>query len=625
MVVVALVGGDVVVRDAERVLTPAQKSMLAIWRFRLRGPDGLVATMASEAGATLAKLLEYLDDQGVPYGLGETAQAALEEHEVAARALRDAVCIGSKMKTGRSMPSSAGFLRFAREELPRRLRWHQEKAAEFMLSVANSANFSVPGSGKSSVVLAAFAWLRRHGECQSLFVVGPRSCFAPWRQEYEATLGKAPRLCSLAGLPEAQRRELYYPEAGGEADLYLCTYQTLWRDSAYVRDLFRHSANGVFFVVDEAHYVKRADGEWAKAVLSVSRRAARRCVLTGTPFPHSYADAISLFEISYPDVSPFSHSVAEGIRTHSVQGQHDEARRLLEPAIGSLYYRVRKKDLNLSDPVFLPSVAVPMNTIERHLYDVIVQRIRGLSELDAVRDAVTVSKLRRGRLIRLRQVLSNSALLGTVIDHYDEDLLGEDESLADLIATYSRRETPGKVSALLELVEGLRERGEKVVVWSHFVGTLYLLQERFADCQWPAEVVCGRTPTTPGTGGDTRDSIVERFKRAGSGLDILVANPAACGESISLHRTCSNAIYYDLSYNCAEYLQSLDRIHRVGGSEGKASYYHYLQYADTFEGEVLRNVSEKAERMAVVLDVDLPYCDIELPDVADLAYDMVTQ
>ena len=298
---------------------------------------------------------------------------------------------------------------------------------------------------------------------------------------------------------------------------------------------------------------------------------------------------------------------------------------MLEPVIDPLYYRVRKKDLSLSDPVFLPSVKVAMNPLERYLYDVIVTRIRGLSELDAVRDAVTVSKLRRGRLIRLRQVLSNSALLRTVIDQYDEDLLGDDESVAGLTATYDRRETPAKVSALLDLVAALRERGEKVVIWSHFVGTLYLLEERFAERQWQAEVVCGKTPTTPGTRGDTRDSILERFKRPESGLDILVANPSACGESISLHRTCSHAIYYDLSYNCAEYLQSLDRIHRVGGSENKSSYYHYLQYDETFEGEILRNVSEKASRMALLLDVDFPYRDSELPDVEELAYEMVTQ
>ena len=105
------------------------------------------------------------------------------------------------------------------------------------------------------------------------------------------------------------------------------------------------------------------------------------------------------------------------------------------------------------------------------------------------------------------------------------------------------------------------------------------------------------------------------FKDRSSGLDILIANPAACAESISLHKTCSNAIYYDLSYNCAEYLQSLDRIHRVGGSEEKVSYYRFLQYADTFEHEILGNLTKKARRMADVIDQDFPLALCELAEL----------
>ena len=618
MLLVSLVDDDIVVADTERVLTPTQKSMLALWRFRLNPPDRLVATGDSESSTTLTKVTRYFDDEGLAYELGKSAQDALHRYGEASRALQHVTRLGQRIKAGREPSSSEPFLRFVRNELPRRLRWHQEKAATFMVSVANSANFSVPGSGKSSVVLAVFAWLRRLKECRSLFVVGPRSCFVPWQYEYKATLGMHPRVCTLAGLPESQRIPLYYPDSSEIADLYLSTYQTLCRDSTHVRELFRLSSNEAFFIIDEAHYIKRSEGVWARAVLFASKAAARRCVLTGTPFPHSYADAISLLDVSYPQVSPFPSDIADQIRGQSERRYHDDARRMLEPVIDPLYYRVRKKDLGLSDPV-------SMNRVERLLYDIIVDRIRTLSESDAVRDSVTISKLRRGRLMRLRQVLSNSALLGTVIDDYDEDLLGNDRSVASLISKYSWTEIPGKVAVLLDLVADLRERGEKVVVWSYFVGTLYLLQEHFSNRQWQAEVVCGRTPTTPGTTGDTRDYIIERFKEAGSGLDILVANPSACAESISLHRTCSHAVYYDLSYNCAEYLQSLDRIHRVGGSEHKTSYYHYLHYADTLEPEILRNVSEKATRMSVVLDVDFPYCNTDLPDIEDRTYEMLIQ
>jgi len=97
-----------------------------------------------------------------------------------------------------------------------------------------------------------------------------------------------------------------------------------------------------------------------------------------------------------------------------------------------------------------------------------------------------------------------------------------------------------------------------------------------------------------------------------SGVDILVANPAACAESISLHKTCSHAIYYDLSYNCAQYIQSLDRIHRVGGSENKPSYYHFLQYEDTIDQDILSNVQGKAARMSAVVDKDYAIYSLDM-------------
>ena len=44
----------------------------------------------------------------------------------------------------------------------------------------------------------------------------------------------------------------------------------------------------------------------------------------------------------------------------------------------------------------------------------------------------------------------------------------------------------------------------------------------------------------------------------------MIANPAAAGEGISLHTVCHDAIYLDRSYVSTHYLQSIDRIHRLG-------------------------------------------------------------
>ena len=93
---------------------------------------------------------------------------------------------------------------------------------------------------------------------------------------------------------------------------------------------------------------------------------------------------------------------------------------------------------------------------------------------------------------------------------------------------------------------------------------------------------------------------------------MLIANPAACAESISLHKTCFHAIYYDLSYNCAQYLQSLDRIHRVGGSEKNQANYYFLQYENTIDQDIKNNLDKKAQKMYEIIDQDFDIYSLDM-------------
>src|ERR1035441_10994146 len=87
-------------------------------------------------------------------------------------------------RADRKALKAPAFLKFLSENIPRKLKEHQIKAALHLLAVGNGANFSVPGSGKTTVVLTVFHWLRQLNLMDSLFVVGPPSCFGPWRDEY---------------------------------------------------------------------------------------------------------------------------------------------------------------------------------------------------------------------------------------------------------------------------------------------------------------------------------------------------------------------------------------------------------------------------------------------------------
>ena len=519
------------------------------------------------------------------------------------------------------------FKNFLKNSLPRKLKEHQLKAAIHLLRVKNGANFSVPGAGKSTVVLAVYAWLKKLGKIDSLFVVGPPSCFGPWRIEFEATLGHSPTYETLVGGNPEERALKYYHSSKDIAELYLTSFQTLQRDIERAKFLLNRAQMKFFLVIDEAHYIKQPGGIWANSVLDVAPCATRRCVLTGTPFPHSYIDAINIFDAIYPSASPLNSLDKARLNNLVHAGKLMDAKSLLDQKIAPLFYRVRKSELHLAKPIFNKPTKVKMNPVERELYDTILDKIRNQSDLEFIRDLPTAQQLQKGRIMRLRQAVSNAKLLNSAIDGYKENLFDQYASLAGKIANYSSLETPGKISVLVESVEKLRASGEKVVIWSNFIGSLETIKNECLARDWDAEIICGNTPTETRYTNDilTRERIIERFKMADSGLDILVANPAACAESISLHKTCSHAIYYDLSYNCAQYLQSLDRIHRVGGSENKVSHYHFLQYEDTFEDDILKNLEKKCENMSLIIDSDFPIYDLDMSeDNADIdAYERI--
>ena len=151
------------------------------------------------------------------------------------------------------------------------------------------------------------------------------------------------------------------------------------------------------------------------------------------------------------------------------------------------------------------------------------------------------------------------------------------------------------------------------------IGSLKLIVDHFSNLGERTELIYGGTPIRKNDNKElaeekTREDIRDEFIDLKSGLNILVANPAACAESISLHKTCFHAIYYDLSYNGAQYLQSLDRIHRVGGSETKQANYYFLQYLDTIDQDIKGSLDLKAKKMYEIIEQDYRIYELDIFD-----------
>ena len=97
---------------------------------------------------------------------------------------------------------------------------------------------------------------------------------------------------------------------------------------------------------------------------------------------------------------------------------------------------------------------------------------------------------------------------------------------------------------------------------------------------------------------------------------VLLANPAAMSEGVSLHHECHDAVYVDRTFNAGQYLQSLDRIHRLGLPPGIDTTMTFLVCTDTIDEVVDDRVRTKADRLATMLrDPDL--VTMALPDDED--------
>jgi SNF2 family DNA or RNA helicase len=587
------------------------RSQLDFWNFRSSNN----VYYADFSQSLFLKVINYLEENNLQFKLQENAQIYNNDIESITYSFTKLKQEAEAFKNGEfDKIKFSEFRDFVNTNISRSLKIHQLKAAYHLYLLGNGANFSVPGSGKTSVILTVYEKLKSEGKVNTLFVVGPPSSFGPWRNEFIETLNRELNYKVLAGGNTEQRRDQYYISSTGKAELYLTSYHSLLSDQKDLQIFLKSKRVKCFFVVDEAHYMKQLSGSWAQAILKQAKNSEYRCILTGTPMPKSYTDVFNLFDFLWPDQNPISPNEKVAIKIYEERGLHSKAKKILSKDIGPLFYRVRKSDLNLRPQIFNNPIIVDMNFYEKKIYDAIFNRIKAYSKDDYFQNIEFINKLGRSRIIRLRQAVSYAKLLASAIDEESEDILTDINDIKGIITQYDQLEIPSKIQVLLSMIDKFQKKKLKVVIWSNFIGTLHLIEKHLVERGYNCKKIYGEVPVEGRalTTEETREKIRDEFVDINSGLDILIANPAACAESISLHKTCYHAIYYDLNYNCAQYLQSLDRIHRVGGSENNEAHYYFLQYSHTIDNDIKENLDLKTKKMLDIIEEDFEIYSLDM-------------
>lgn len=474
-------------------------------------------------------------------------------------------------------PNVADFLKFKNtlvEYLPNRTLYNLQLLSAYHMAFAqNSCNFSVPGAGKTSVVYGAFAYLRslpandpKHVD--KLLIIGPLSSFGPWENEYKECFGVKPSATRLIGSMNKDQKSIYL-HGIDTSIITLTSYQSVVSIKEDLKFFIAH--NKVMVVLDEAHKIKNTQGAiTAESTKELADKAVSRVVLTGTPAPNGYEDLYNLFRFIWPDRDIISYSVAQ---LNNMSHSSDDARVSdLINKIAPFFIRVRKSDLGIPAATF-EEVVVPMSESQRNLYDVLEERT--MAGLNSEEDSLYLRKLRQAKIIRLMQLATNPSLLkqslGNVYDENGNPIQESDEDKAFIseISQFTADEIPPKFIKAADIAEDIIKKGGKAVIWVNFIKNILDLKDYLNSRGIATRELYGATPVEDSssdteTSTFTREAIVQEFNSDNSSFNVILANPFAVAESISLHKKCHNAIYVERSFNAAHFIQSKDRIHRFG-------------------------------------------------------------
>lgn len=460
----------------------------------------------------------------------------------------------------------------------------------------NAAIFSVPGAGKTVEALAYSYCIA--GPDAQLFVVCPRNAYVAWEEELDAAMGiKRSEIYRATGTIDELNSRLI--ESENPPRVVLVNYNRLWSKYRMFSKFIQEQAKSkkVVTVFDESHHFKGGKS-FTSAVKRVSVFADHRVILSGTPMPRGADDLVHQFKALLPYMIGEINSENA---TSITQGR---------------FVRTTKEDQGLKPPKY-EFRKFEMDKIQREVYDLLTDFF--VAEINSAGNKRALAELIRLQRILIYSIMaaSNPMLVDSKFDSVLENL---DPKISSKIKSLREGDLSfgPKIRYACEKARKLASEGKKVLIWSSFVENVELIAEELEDLG--AVYIRGDVPTIDNENSEdnynanytriisdseeeTREFRIDKFKNDDNCM-VMVANPAAAGEGISLHHVCHHAIYIDRTFHATEFMQSMDRIHRYGkDSDGNIickihdTVIEILSCENSVDDLIQRNLSRKMVNM----------------------------
>ena len=461
---------------------------------------------------------------------------------------------------------------------------HQLTALEKSWNRETYAYFMEMGTGKTKVLIDNVAMLYDKGKINGALIICPKGVMGTWRhQELPAHLPNHIESMSVLWQPnitKSQSRLLgSLFKTGEELHILIMNVEALstQKGSDFAKKFML--AHKTLMAVDESTTIKNPRAKRTRNILSMSKMASYRRILTGSPVTKNPLDLYSQCEfldpllLDYSSYYAFRNRYAE-MKTIHVAGRsiqvvsHFKNLPELAERLKGFSYRVLKEEcLDLPDKIYMKR-EIELSDEQQKVYKQMKET--ALADLNG-KHITTMTVLTQ--LMRLQQITCG---------HF----VADDGTTQEI-----------KSNRLNELFNILDEVEGKAIIWAHWQKDIDIIKAALIKKYGPRSVVdyYGLTPQ------DQRQSNIKRFQDDPR-YRFFVGTPSTGGYGITL-TAANTVIYYSNGYDLEKRLQSEDRAHRIG--QKKSVTYVDILAEETVDEKIVKSLRKKINIASKVLGEEL--------------------
>lgn len=326
-------------------------------------------------------------------------------------------------------------------------------------------------------------------------------------------------------------------------------------------------------IFDEVQTAKNIHSQTHKAMKLI--KARMRVGLTGTPIENRLLELKALFDVVVPGYMPTDAHFKEMFVNPIEKNQDPEKKALLARFIRPFILRRKKSEVLLELPEKIEEIAYcDLSEEQMQLYrNVYLQQKQALiQELQDQNKPVPYLHV-FALLSTLKQICDHPCLITKKFEDFD-------------------KHRSGKWDLFVELLQEVRDSGQKLVVFSQYLEMLNMIERHLTENKIG---FCGIR-------GSTRDrkEQLEKF-REDPKSEVFVASLQAVGVGVDLV-SASVVIHYDRWWNPARENQATDRVHRIGQNRGVQVF--KLVTKGTVEEHIHRLIEKKTALAEGVIGYD---------------------